>query len=199
MSKCMISGRVGGDQRGMALVSALLLLLVVSLLAVGLSMDSSMDVRTAAYQHFKERAFTSAEAALVTSGDILEDNIYEAGWTGLSDPFSFPNLSDKYDDLVAGDILIHGDGLFYLEENPKDPDADTVMTMTGEIQASVITQRVVSKAARGGAMQVAAGYAGTGKGLGGGGAHILYNIEATGTDADQAQYCLGADYRYVTK
>lgn len=184
------------NQQGMALISALLLLLVISLLAVGLSMDSSMDVRMAAYQNFRARAFGSAEAALTTAGDILDDNIYDAGWSGNPDPFSYPNLSAEYDDLVAGDILINGDGTFYLEENLA---LDPVMVMSGEIQANCCVQKAVTVMAKGGAVQVAAGYAGTGKGLGGGGAHIIYNIEVVGNDADHAQAALAMNYRHVTK
>lgn len=195
-NNCVILTRPARNQQGMALISALLLLLVISLLAVGLSMDSSMDVRMAANQNFKARAFASAESALISGGDILDDNIYEAGWPGNADPFTYPNLSPEYDDLVAGNILIHGDGNFFLEENP---DLDLVMTMSGEIMADCCVQKVGAMAAKGGAIQVAAGYAGTGKGMGGGGAHIIYNIEVAGNDADQAQSSVAMHYRYVTK
>lgn len=196
MNKCAIMAGPARNQRGMALISALLLLLVISLLAVGLSMDSSMDVRMAAYQNFKGRAFGSAESAMITAGDILEDNISDTGWSGNPDPFTYPNLSPEYDDLVAGDIKINGNGTFYLVENP---DLAPTISMTGEIQGTAAIQKVVAKLAKGGAMQVAAGYAGMGKGLGGGGAHIIYNVEVAGSDAGQATTALAMHYRYVTK
>lgn len=198
MNKCAILAGPAQNQRGMALISALLLLLVISLLAVGLSMDSSMDVRMAAYQNFKARAFGSTESAMATAGDILDDNIIDSGWTNPSppSPFTYPNLSPEYDDVVAGDVLIIGDGNFSLAENLA---LDPVITMTGEIQATAAIQRVVAKEAKGGAMQVAAGYAGTGKGLGGGGAHIIYNVEVDGNDAGQATTSLAMHYRHVTQ
>jgi hypothetical protein len=196
MNNCAILAGPARNQRGMALISALLLLLVISLLAVGVSMDSSMDVRMAAYQNFKGRAFGSSEGGMMTAGDILVDNISESGWPGNPDPFSYPNLSAEYDDLVAGNILIHGNGTFFLEENLA---LAPVITMSGEIQADAAVQRVGAALAKGGAMQVAAGYAGTGKGLGGGGAHIIYNIEVTGNDAGQGETTLAMHYRYVTK
>lgn len=196
MRICAILVKPTQTQRGMALISALLLLLVISLLAVGLSMDSSMDVKMAAYQNFKARAFSSAESAMVVSGDILDDNVYEAGWSGNPDPFPYPNLSLEYDDLVAGTILIQGDGSFYLDPNLA---SNPVMSMSGEIQGEVIVQKIATNLAKGGAIQVAAGYAGTGKGLGGGGAHVIYNICATGNDADHAQAAVAMHYRYVTK
>ena len=82
----------------MAMVSALLLLLIVSLMAVGVSMDTSMDVRLAAYQRFKARSLGFAESGIMAATDILEENIFAIGWPNPSspNPFSFPNLSPNY-------------------------------------------------------------------------------------------------------
>lgn len=178
-------------ERGMALISALLLLLVISLLAVGISMDSSMDIRFAAYQKFRARSFGAAESGMMAASDILESNIDDSGWD-TSPPFTFPHLSAEY----VGTLKIVGNGAFYLDENLGE---NPTMAMTGDIPADVIIQKVNSVVAKGGAMQVAAGYAGMGKGLGGGGAHILYNIEAAGTDADNVRTRVAMHYRVVTK
>lgn len=186
-----LAGPLAG-QRGMALISALLLLLVVSLLAVGLSMDSSMDVRLAGYQRFMARAFGFAESGLMASGDILESNAYDAGWEDDDVDFNFPHLSGEY----VGTLHILADrGDFYLDENAAE---NTTMEMRGDINADVMTQKVVSKLAKGGALQVAAGYAGIGKGLGGGGAHVIYNVESE-TDFDNARAEVAMYFRMVTK
>lgn len=183
------------EERGMALISALLLLLVISLLAVGLSMDSSMDIRAAAYQKFRARALGSAESGMMAAADILESNIDETGWdTAL--PFVFPHLSAEYDDYIPGTVQIVGNGSFYNDQNLAETQT---MAMTGEISSDVIIQKIDSTTAQGGAMQVAAGYAGMGKGLGGGGAYILYNIQSTGKDADNCSTCVAMNYRVVTK
>jgi hypothetical protein len=178
-------------ERGMALISALLLLLVVSLLAVGLSMDSSMDVRLAAYQKFQARAFGFAESGMMAGADILESNVADSGWD-IDPGDEFPHLSADYD----GDLKIWGPGTFYLDENP---DEDRTMEMTDDIAADVIIQKVVSKVTSGSAMQVAAGYAGVGKGLGGGGAQVVYNVESTGYDSNNCRTCVAMNYRMVTK
>lgn len=202
MNICAILANPARNQRGMALISALLLLLVISLLAVGLSMDSSMDVRGAAYQRFKARAFGSAESGLMAATDILEENAFVGGWTNPDPPnaFTFPNLSDQYDDIHPGTIDILQDGAMYMAKNP---DMDPIMEMTGDIEARIVTQYITSALAYGGAIQVAAGYGGSGKGVGGGGGHIIYNVEATGRDAafgaEQASTNLALNYRYVTK
>lgn len=192
--KCLLK-----DQQGMALISALLLLLVVSLMAVGVSMDTSMDVRIAAYQRFKARSFGFAESAGMAATDILEDNIYDAGWDNPSPPsaFTYPNLSVEYDDVdPTSTIDILQDGVFYMDENTGESQ---IMNFNGEIDADIITQRIVSKLAKGGAIQVAAGYAGVGKGMGGGGAHVIYNFIASGVDSDQAETDIGIHFRHVTK
>ncbi|MCK4839031.1 MAG: hypothetical protein KAS94_09500, partial [Desulfobulbaceae bacterium] len=59
------------NQQGMALVSALMMLVILSLMAIGLSMDSSMNVRIAGYQRLKAMSFGYAESGLMASADIL--------------------------------------------------------------------------------------------------------------------------------
>jgi hypothetical protein len=205
MNKFAMLAEPARDQRGMALISALLLLLVISLLAVGLSMDSSMDVRGAAYQRFRARAFGSAEAGLMAATDILEENAFVGGWTNPNGllPFTFPNLSEQYDDINPGTINILQDGVFYMDKNDLTNPPNTIMQMTGDIEADIITQYITSQLAYGGAIQVAAGYGGSGKGVGGGGGHIIYNIQSTGRDgavgSEQASTVLALNYRYVTK
>jgi Tfp pilus assembly protein PilX len=191
MKKETLLNRPLSGERGMALISALLLLLVVSLMAVGLSMDTSMDVRISAYQRFMARSFGFADAGLMAASDILEENAFESGWTDTI-PFTFPRQSPAY----VGDIQILQDGAFYLDRNPTMQD---IISMTGDLQADIATQYVSSQLAVGGAIQVAAGYSGTGKGTGGGGGHILYNLEGSGWDANQTRTRLGLNYRFVTK
>lgn len=183
-------------ERGMALVSALLLLLVISLLAVGLSMDASMDVRAAGYQRFKATSFANAEGGLVASLDILEDNIFDAGWNNPSDPdpFDYPSLSDIYD----GSFEIMQDGKFYMDENP-DPNPNPIMSMTGDLNAEIITQRLYSDLNEGGAVQVAGGYGGAGKSLSSGGSKVLFNVMGVADTDGQAVADLGVYYRYVNK
>jgi hypothetical protein len=181
------------NQRGMALISALLLLMIVSLMAVGMSTDTSMDVRIAGYEKFKAISFGYAEAALNAGSEVLEDNIYEAGWTL---PTDYPNLSALY----TGNIAIVNNGSFYMDSNLGPPPAKPVknLLITGDIEAEVVVQRLLSKLAEGGATQMAAGYEMLGKGAAGGGIHILYNFEAEGTGTDQALTKLGMHYRHST-
>ncbi len=188
------------NQRGMALVSALLMLVVLSLMAIALSMDSSMNVRIAGYERLKARSFGFAESGLMASTDLLEDNIHEAGWDEAL-PFEYPNLSSLYTGDSDGNKIdiVGSSGVFYLEANPGDcGEGDPVMEMRGDIEADVVVQRLIAKVATGGAMQVAAGYEGVGKSLGAGGAHILYNIRAVGMEANDTATELAMHYRVVT-
>lgn len=200
MKRIRTTGLTSFNQRGMALVSALLMLVVLSLMAIGLSMDSSMNVRIAGYQRLKARSFGFADSGLMASTDLLEDNIYEAGWDASAvGGITYPNLSADYG--PSGTIMIMQDqGTFYMSENPGTcGEGNTTMTMTGDIQANVAVQKVVAKAATGGALQVAAGYAGIGKSQAGGGTHILYNIRSTGVEANGTCTVVAMHYRVVTK
>ena len=179
----------------MVLISALLLLMIVSFMAVGMSTDTSMDVRIAGYQKYKAVSFGYAESAVNAGTEILEDNIYESGWSGTD--FPYPNLSGQY--VPAGGITILGstNGSFYLNDN-LGPTPTRTLAMTGDIQAGVVVQRLVTKPGPGGASQMAAGYEMLGKGAAGGGIHVIYNLEAEGTGAGQARSDVGMHYRHVT-
>jgi len=191
--------KAGSGQQGIVLISSLLLLLVLSLMAIGLSMDSSMNVRIAGYQRLKARSFGYAESALMTTGDILEDNIYDAGWDDAV-PFEYPNLSPGYTGNGVEKVEIVNDGAFYMAPNQgTDGEGDTMIEMRGVIEADVVTQRLMAKPGTGAALQVAAGYAGIGKSLAGGGAHILYNVRATGIESNGTKTELAMHYRVVTK
>jgi hypothetical protein len=183
----------------MALVSALIMLVMLSLMAISLSMDSSMNVRIAGYQRLKARSFGFAEAGLMASADLLEDNIYERGWDNAGPPyanFEYPNLSGDYSDTIQ----IIGDGVFYMDDNPgTDGEGVPVMEMTGEIKAVVVVQRLAARLATGGALQVSAGYEGVGKGQAGGGVQLLYNICSIGCEANGTSTELAMHYRVVTK
>lgn len=182
-----------GSQQGMALISALLLLMVVSLIAVGMSTDTSMDVRIAGYQKYKAVSFGNADAGINAGTEVLEDNIYDAGWTDLLPlPVTYPYLSAAYN---PGTIQIMQDENFYMQENF---NRLPYINITGQIAASVVVQKVNTKPAEGGASQMAAGYEGLGKGAGGGGIHAIYNFEGTGTAAAQARTEIGVHYRHVT-
>ncbi len=181
------------DEQGMALISAMLLILIVSLMAVGISANTSMDVRISGYQKFKAISFGCAEAAANTSAEILEDNIYDAGWKTAAEPFSYPGLSSAYN----GTIMIE-DKDFYMHSNHADPAA-TVIRMTGPVGADIAVQKTASKLAKGSAIQVSTGYEGVARGMGGGGVHLIYNIQTRGYGSNSAESVVGQHYRHVTK
>ena len=178
------------DERGMALISALLLIMIVSLMAVGISSDTSMDVRIAGYQKFKAISFGYAESGSNAATEILEENIFDTGWSSGGGAFAYPHKSASY----TGDITIN-DGDFCLNANAAN---NTVIEMTGDIVADIIIQRLLSMLATGGAIQQAAGYEGLGKGAGGGGVHVIYNFETRGQGSESAETLVGQHYRYVT-
>jgi Tfp pilus assembly protein PilX len=193
MKETAVFTKVIDNQRGIALISALLLLLVVSLMAVGVSMDTSMDIRIAGYQKFKARSFGFAESGLMAASDILEDNIHSAGFDA---PGDYPHPGAKY----VGTIKIKANhGAFYMDANTAFYPPEPVLEMTGDIVADAAVQRLVTQHAKGGAIQMAAGYSSSGKGAASGGTHLAYHVEAVGKDAAESRTELALHFRHVTK
>lgn len=117
-----------GKQRGSALVVSLILLLVISMLAIGGMQGTVMQERMSANLHDRELAFQAAEAALLGAQQILTDNpppvnnadgMYEMGyenvpnWMAPSDELSFaganPNVFSEQSGMGA-------QGRFYVEK-----------------------------------------------------------------------------------
>ena len=76
----------GDDQRGSALVISLIMLLVVSLLAIGGLRSTILQERMSANLHDRELAFQAAEAALRAGERFLASN----------PPDTFPNANGLY-------------------------------------------------------------------------------------------------------
>jgi len=188
MSIVMRLGRPVAGEQGMAMISALLLILIVSLMAVGMSMDSSMDVRLAAYQRFKASALSFAESGIMAATDILEENYADVEWTNPNPgtPFQFPSLSPNYVGRADGkklDIVDNGStsGVLYMESNVNE---NVTMQMFGDIQTEIVIQKVGTQHCVGGTLEFPC---------------TTFNFMAEGTDAGQANSIIGLYYRHINR
>ena len=180
--------RIGGNEKGMALVAVLLILMAVALMGIGLSSDTSLNVRIAGFRKFKLVSFGSAESSLYATTDVLEDNIDDGGWAANDNPY--PYTSADFTGTLGSSIDVTT-GDFYMNTG--------AVEYTGVINSTVTVSKEDSLLGEGQAIQMAAGYEGVGKGAGGGGVHIIYSMLGTGQGTSTITTTLGLDYRHVTK
>ncbi|MBD8871994.1 PilX N-terminal domain-containing pilus assembly protein [Rhodanobacter sp. DHB23] len=95
-------------QRGIALVVALILLVLITLVGLAAMHGTIMQQRMASNQYDREQAFQSAEAAvrvasamIVTTPSVIWHNCQAGGITCLPNPFSDPSLTSTNINTVA--------------------------------------------------------------------------------------------------
>jgi hypothetical protein len=161
------------NQRGNALVFALLMLVVLTLLGIAALTTTTVELQIAGNDKVTKRSFYAADGGTEMGSELLEQNIEERSWL---------------DDTDRGTVRV-ANGLFYLNQksNTPDPlqiptdsnrDAFYPNTATLSTPHTNIKVRGRTELSTGGAIQLAAGYEGKGKGAAGGGAWVMYDVRA---------------------
>ena len=173
------------SEEGIALVTTLVILLIMTVLGVGAVAVTALENRIAGFQRTGESATSAAESCVGTSVNIIQQTLASsnlavpAAFVSATGPIltaaevaATPSLSleisggaDNNTDLVTGTGAAGPD--YSLQING--------YTVLGDIDRLYI----MGKAGSG--MQFAAGYEGTGSGTAGGGADIAYRIDCQAT------------------
>jgi Tfp pilus assembly protein PilX len=159
------------NQRGNALVIALLMLACLTLLGIASLMTSTVELQVSGSDRVAKTAFYAADGGTEMASELLEQNIEERSWS---------------DDTDRGEVRV-ANGDFYLnrESDTPDPmpsdtnrDAHYPKDAVGFAPHTNIKVRGRSELSTGSAIQLAAGYEGKGRGAGAGGAWIIYDVRA---------------------
>lgn len=185
-------------QDGMVLISALLILASVSLIALGMSSDTTSDVRGAGNRKQSEQAFHLADGAADLGVQVILDHMDDAvdPEEDYPDTSAFPLVDGKlYLENFRMDADLYADIQGYTEnDNEADPGngrADVAFSLTASSDAAfaatdvtIDIDRVGVRYLVGSSVEFAAGYEGVGKGAGAGSVavylavHTLTNPQA---------------------
>ena len=179
------------DEQGMALLTVMILVLILTVLGVSAMTVTGLENRIAGFQRTTEVAADAAESCLSTSVKIIQQTIEGPGVPAAvvsatgpvptgAETAANPSLtmeilgqSDNHADTVTG-------------AGAMGPDYDQTVngySVKGDID------RLYVQAKAGSGMQFAAGYEGVGSGSASGGADVLYRVDcratltATGTES----------------
>jgi hypothetical protein len=159
------------NQRGNALVIALLMLACLTLIGIASLMTSTVELQVSGTDRIAKKAFYAADGGTEMASELLEQNIEERSWSDNTD---------------RGDVKV-ANGSFYLnrESDTADPvpsdtnrDAYYPKDAAGDVPHTNFKVRGRSELSTGSAIQLAAGYEGRGRGAGAGGAWIIYDVRA---------------------
>ena len=174
------------DERGVALLTVMLIMLMLTVMGVAAMTVSSVENKVAGIQRTTEAAGTAAESCLGTGANIIQQTI-DAG----SLPDAFKNTSSPAGPVPAANAATLGGEIMGQADNYGDTaEGSPNMQMTaGSFSVKGDIDRLYAKAMSGGSQVFAGAYEGYGQGAGSGGVEIYYRITcvasltATGTSS----------------
>lgn len=153
------------NQRGAAIVLVLIMLAAAIIIGVTSISTSNTELQSATQDVRHKVAFYAADGGTEFGAEVLEQNIACPGGFSVS---------------TVGDIDVDNTSLWMNASATKPSDASRDFYFPSGYSAGEphtnLTVGGVTTLAAGGAIQMAAGYEGKGKGAPSGGAHILYDI-----------------------
>lgn len=171
-------GRAIYDQEGIALVTVMLVMVIMSVIGIAAITVTGLENRMAGFQRTGEAAATAAESCIGTGVNVIQQTIDQA------------KVPDTFKVTLGGPIPDANQGSLEQEiMGQSDNNTDTPSSVPPNMQATVgvfqVTgdiDRLYAKTKAGGALQFAAGYEGTAGGAAGGGVDIMYRITCVATN-----------------
>ena len=209
------------NQRGSALVVALLMLVVLTLIGISATTTTTFELQIATNDKLFKSAFYAADGATEMCGEVIEQNIEERDWANKITRGDLvvwrmsKKADDTFVDLADGNLYMNRDDDLIpsttINEKvsglPSDDNYDLIYpltavdtgepwTLTGAAHTSV---KVVGNTtlSTGSAVQLIAGYEGKAKGASAGGAWITYDVRANRNDVRNTQARILLGWRHV--
>lgn len=188
------------NEKGSALIVAVLILLVVTVIGIIASRTADIELRIATHDKTHKMTWFATDAVV----DGLVPELMEQAI----------DLRLTEDDVLSDVMPVWSDDLetptpaFYLNEEDADPcvncpfpdNADIVLSAAAMGQADAFVRVYGATGfSPGNALQLPEGYHGRGKGLASGGAVIIYDIRGLGTGMVQSESRISSRWRHVIR
>jgi Tfp pilus assembly protein PilX len=174
------------EDDGYVLVVALILLVLLTVIGISASRTSEIDLQIAGNEKFQKMAFYAADGGTEAGIELLEQNIELRGFSAVpvgSAPQGDGNLL-FYRNTNSGNTTPASSN--FDVQIPNVASGDVYLRTYGNTQLST-----------GSALQIAAGYEGKGKALGGGGAFVVYDIRSFAQGPSNSQSRVKLRWRHI--
>ncbi len=186
-NKFMQFARPGGE-KGMALIIALMMLAMLSLLGASALLTTNVDLKISGNTKAGRTAFFTAEGAAQVTGGAIEDCITDAGWEA---PYAYGTGVEVKDGAFPFEVRgLDDDGDPAVDDRDGAPD----IVLSPPLDASVDVDKGQTVPVAGSSILGASGYEGIGKGAAGGGMKIVYHIQVRGEYGTRAMSLLFMSY-----
>ena len=190
------------NEGGSALVVALLMLVVLSLLGISATNTSEMEIQISGSDKLYKMAFYEAENGAQAGCELVEQNIEERDWTvsalSARGNVGVDCIKDAFDNCINRDHAMNSDIGTAI---PSDVDRHAFIP-AGHVAGSSEPHTNIlmggnTALSTGSAVQLAAGYEGAGRGAGGGGALIIYDIRSQHEGVKNSSARINLQWRHV--
>jgi Tfp pilus assembly protein PilX len=169
-------------QDGIAMLTVMLLMLMLTVLGVAAITVSGLEINMAGMQRSTEAASVAAESGIGTAVNILrqtiDDGSIPAGYIGGSNPVPTASANPSTGASLADEINGRSDN----DADSVTASPDLVLPSVGAFTVSCDIDRLYSRTKSGSAIMFASAYDGVGAGAGGGGVEFVYRIDCLATN-----------------
>jgi len=174
------AGRPLGNERGVAMLTILMLMLILTVIGLASITSTSLDIKMAGGERMRESSINAAEACMSSAVQIIQQTLQGSAIPStLTVSGANPSLSTS---PLQAEILGQSDN------NPDTADpsaagvaANAVLSIPNAASPTFTVNmdidRLYAKAKAGGSLQFAAGYEGSAAGAAGGGIEIFFRID----------------------
>lgn len=172
-----ISDWGGRDQQGMALVTVMIVMVIMTVIGIAALTVTGLENRMAGFQRSGEAAATAAESCIGTGVNVIQQTIDQGR---VPDTFI---MSAGGPVPPGNQVTLEQEIMGQLDNNNDTPaSGPNLQLAVGPFQVNGDIDRLYAKTKAGGAIQFAAGYEGAAGGASGGGVDIMYRITCVATD-----------------
>lgn len=180
------------NEQGFVLITAIMMLVVLMVIGIAATNTTTIELQISGNDKSAQMAFYGADAGNELAKELIEQAIDARGWldeVGSLKEIGIVDISNK--DFWLNDAL------------DPDPAVDSPTSANMDVQLpfdnGTTRLRVggVGGLAAGGAVQMAAGYEGVGKGAAGGGSWVLYNVRSRHEGVNNSQQQIRGQWRHV--
>lgn len=190
------------DDKGFVLITALLIMVVLTIIGIAATTNTSLELQIAGNDKVHKQAFYGAEGAAILGVELLEQN--------LNCPTGFKSgaMPDWTTIEPTNYIAVNNSSLDFARNPPSATPSDILDNDKADINfplaftdsATPDSYLMIGGAATmlpGGSLQMAAGYEGVGKSAAGGGIARFYDIYARHQGADNSQSIIILGWRHI--
>jgi hypothetical protein len=196
--------KVSVNERGSALMLAMLMILLLSVIGVLSVQTSITETRITGNDRLYRGAFHEAEGGAEVGKELVEQNIEERNWSDKSTKRNVKIVCGGFltkAPLGPGDYASDPDPATHPSDNRRDvrfpvknPDGAPCSDSQPHTNLRIGSS---PQPAAGSAMAMGAGYEGKGRGSAGGGAWIVYDIRSQHQNVDNTRARIWARWRHV--